>query len=229
MTPDELPLKNVCVLIPTREGISTNTRNCLDDLIVLGARRVVVSGCADVALARNLLMTRALDLTTEETECFLLLDDDILFDRATAQLLVERALLANRAVSAVYCTNDGHIAARRLDDDRWLTGLGFMAVPRSLLQIFANALPRLKSAREQDLYAFCQSRMLENDKELGTVWLSEDQWFCHCLGGVVLAPLRVQHWKRVPLLPDDHTMAFLFGASEATTAPDNPNPAKAPT
>lgn len=222
----ELPLTGVCVVIPTREGLPQQASNCLQDLLVLGARRIVLAGCADIALARNLLITRALDTRVDGEHTLLLLDDDILYDRATIQLLVERSRAAKATVSAVYATNDGHVAARPYGG-RWLTGLGCLAVPMSVMIRAASNLLRLKSARGQDLYPFCQSRYLANgDRFLGPCWLSEDQWFCRSLGGVEIAPLKVQHFKRMALVPDDATMQRLFdpASDDATDHQAAPTP-----
>lgn len=202
----ELPLKHVVLVMATREGVNDQTRKCVDRVEELGASRLQLAGCSDVATARNLLLTHALDTCEEHKTVFLLVDDDILFDPGVAQLVCEDALEGEQPVSAVYATNNGAIAGTPRGDGLWNTGLGFLAVRRDKLAEYAETLGgKLPGMNKNLIYPFCQSRVSRDGKE----WHAEDYWFCDGMGGVVLKPLGVGHLKRVPLTPDQHTLDMI--------------------
>jgi len=220
MSPSDLPLKHCAVLTPTREGVTSATRNCISELEQLGAERLDMAGCSDVALARNLLLSRALRHMPDHITTFLLVDDDMIFDRATAQLVVERAEQEGKPVSAVYPTNTLQLAAMRWENGLWLTGLGFMALPRVLLRNFVSQHKALPAMNGIEVWPFCQSAPSPD----GSMWWSEDYWFSYNMGGVILARLTAKHWKRMPLFADEQTMKTLFDepTPAATTGPEGP-------
>lgn len=192
----ELPLKHVIILIPTRDGLTLLTRNCVQESEQSGARRLELGGCSDVALARSTLLTRALESASEHVTVFLLVDDDMVFTPAQAVLLSDQALGSKYPVSAVYATSAGTLAHTRRADGRWNSGLGCMAVSRAELQRVADALPRVKGVNGQLVWPICES------KAIGDTWMSEDYTFCDRFGGALLANFGVGHVKRVPLYPD---------------------------
>jgi hypothetical protein len=205
---DDLPLRHVCVITPTRWGISQRTRACIEDLVVLGARRLDLAGVSDVALARNVLLTRAHDTSEEGITCFLLVDDDITFNRAQAQLLVEQALSEGIATSAVYPTDELTIAGMPWRDGLWLVGLGFCAVPRACVSAFASRHARLPAINGITIWPFCKSAPAPEGET--AMWWSEDYWFSFNMGGVRLARMAVTHWKPIALFADDATLDALF-------------------
>jgi hypothetical protein len=203
---DSLPLAHVVVLTPTREGVHNVTRNAITDIEVLGARRIDLAGCADIALARNILLGKALGLAPEY-KVIAFVDDDIVFTRAQFQLLVERAEREDYPVSAVYPTNELSLAGYRQESGRWLTGLGCWCVRRDLLAAYAETLPELSAINGTVIRPFCQTGPSVD----GKMWLSEDYWLSQALGGVVLARLAVTHYKRFPLTADEASMRAIFG------------------
>lgn len=197
-----LPLRHVVVVTPTREGVNAQTRKCIWALEELGAGRLDLAGCSDVALARNLLLTSALERSEPHRTVFLLVDDDMVFSTGDAQLIVERALSEAHPVSAVYATSSLALAHSRRPDGRWWSGLGFMAVRRDKLQELADKLPTLQAINRTPIKPFCQCR----PNEAGDMWLSEDWFFSEAMGGVILHTIGVAHLKRMPIEPDAHTL-----------------------
>ena len=201
MSLEELPLRHVMVLTPTRDGVCTDTRRCVERLEALGAKRLEISGVSDVAMARNMLLTQALMLIDASITMFLLIDDDMVFDAGTAQLLVDRAEQSEHPVSAMYSTPVS-LAHSERPEGRWFSGLGFMAVRVDKLKQYASRLPLLKAINREPAFPFCQCRPHPRRE----TWLSEDYWFCDQMDGVMLAPLVVKHLKKVPVYPDQETV-----------------------
>lgn len=181
----------------------------MDELERVGALRLELAGCSDVALARNLLYTAALDTAPDRITVFLFVDDDMSFTPAQARLVVEHAEETGRLCSGVYGGPQGDLAAMRRDDgDGWWVGLGFAAVQREQLSRVAQQLPRLTmraGGREQTVYPLCQSRMWEREGR-DARWMSEDFWLCEQLGGALLVKVPIGHLKTVPLYPDATTL-----------------------
>lgn len=214
MSASDLPLRHVWCLTPTRNGIEPLTRRCIDSVCELGAGRLELAGCSDVALARNMLMTRALESAPDDVTVFLLADDDMSFSRAQAELVVGECLERERPVSAIYATNSAAMAHTRRPDGTWLSGLGFMAVQRAHLQRVAEAMGTVVGINGAALYPFCQCG------PKGKGWFSEDYWFSDLMGGVDLLPMAVAHLKKIPLTADAHTIDRVL--SGALDVPEEP-------
>lgn len=162
-------------------------------------------GCSDVSLARNRLLSLALTNLSEmpNIDMLLLLDDDIVFGPDDAAQLVAKARELNAPVSAVYTNIQGFVCAKRMNNDMYLTGLGFMALPVEALVELSERLEACEGP-EGPIFPFCTSGpALERGKR---IWESDDFSFCRRLGGVGLMPLAVGHCKNVPLYPDEDTI-----------------------
>lgn len=206
-----LPFQRVLCITPTRSGLQPLTRRCIDALCDLGAARLELAGTSDIALARNLLLTRARE-APEHRDVFMLIDDDMSFSAAQAELLVQECLERDAPVSAVYATNASCLAATRRADGTWLTGLGFMALTRGCLQKYADELVSVVGINNERFLPFCQTGPHYEDE--GGVWLSEDYWFCRALGGVQLLPFSVAHLKRMPITADLETIDRIFAVKD---------------
>lgn len=195
--------RSIVVCTPTRDGLLPETRSAIEELTALGAERLELAGISDIALARNLLLSRVLTHTDKPT--VLLVDDDIVFTAQDVHQLVELATETGDPVSAIYATNAGTVAATRKcpGSTRWLTGLGCMALPRAKLVELTEHLPKVKALGRFDIWPFCTTG------PMGGEWSSEDYTFCRRLGGVRLAPVGVAHHKRVPIRPDPETIQRL--------------------
>lgn len=187
----------------------------------LGASRMGLTGCSDVALARNQLMTAALQRAEPERTVFLLVDDDITFTQAQGELICADALETEYPVSGVYVVSPTSLAHTPLEANRWLCGMGFMAIRRDLLQAYADRIGSVQTALSGEIWPFCQSR--ERDGR----WVSEDYWFSHEMGGVELIKIAVSHLKLVPLAPDERTVDMLSNPEAALAAAKEQEAAKA--
>lgn len=210
----EMPLKHVLILTPTRDGVSSITRRCITALEQLGAGRMDLAGVSDVALARNLLLTSGLDSAEKERTVFLLVDDDMSFSEAQAQLVIDAAEQGAYPVSAVYATSAATLAHTRRPDGRWWSGLGFLAIRREQLLELSRRLQPLRGMNGVMFMPFCQSRASVD----GERWLSEDYWFCEQFNGVELLPIGVAHYKAMPISPDQHTLDRIANEEMADNA-----------
>lgn len=180
-----------------------------------GARLVSLAGIADVALARNEVLTLALARNDSADVC-LLVDDDMVFDIAAAAKLVGFARRTGKVHSGAYATKDGKLAATRFDwdgrrtDGLWMVGLGFCALPFGKLEALAQKLGTVIGPQGKQIVPFCQSAVVVPAHDQKARWCSEDYWLCRALGGVLLAPyVAAGHLKSVPLWPDDETLERL--------------------
>lgn len=170
----------------------------------------------DITLARNVGLTRALTAMQEhDRDVILLVDDDMVFDVPRASALVEQARSLGAPVSAAYILATGVLAARRYQGDRWLTGLGFLAVPRAALERLAETSPRFRHSRgaTEQTIGFLQSSFDQVEPDGVRLWESEDFCFTRRLGGAVLAPIGVGHIKRRVMVPDMRAVSELLKPS----------------
>lgn len=202
----------VLVLMPTYSGAPD--MGCRNSLAKLRPGQVMQqSGISDVTLARNRLFTSAVDYCDRfsQFDVVLCVDDDMVFDADVAHHIIETARTTGRPASAVYAAVDGHIAAAKLEGlqpDRlgrptWLVGLGFCAIPIAALRALRATLAPVAINEHQRIYAFCTSGPSPD----GRYWESEDFSLCRRLGGVQLEAAAVGHVKRIPIWPDDATLA----------------------
>ena len=202
-------MKNLLVLTPSRRGVHALTRTCIAALEREGAERLDLTGCSDVALARNLLLTQALTVPSER-DMLLLVDDDMSFSLDQAKAVIASATLSCTPTSACYATNAGSLAHTRRKGGRWNSGLGFLALPRVVLAALAAELTELPAINGSKIKPFCQCRPSPD----GSEWFSEDYWFTEQLGGVELLSVAVAHIKEMPIRPDAYTLAHLNDGAE---------------
>ncbi len=137
----------------------------------------------------------------------LMVDDDMVFTLDQAQELVTHARETGVGASAMYATMNGTLAATRLftpppEQQRWLVGLGLLAIPGALLQKVAKASPSFDIHGEQQA-EFTWSATMRGR------WYSEDYTLCRRLGGVHLLPIAVGHLKTIPLYPAEETVTCI--------------------
>lgn len=211
-------MNRTVIAISYNRSMQEGTRACLMALMNAGAQLVQQTGSADVALARNMALTMALrSLVTlnrseklapaEHFDTVLMVDDDMVFTLAQAQELVTHARETGVGASAMYATMNGTLAATRLftpppEPQRWLVGLGLLAIPGALLQKVAKASPAFDIHGEQQA-EFTWSATMRGR------WYSEDYTLCRRLGGVHLLPIAVGHLKTVPLYPHEETVTCI--------------------
>lgn len=196
-------MKNTVALISTNRGIFDKTQTCLDLLSAEGLPNVLVQkGSPCVALARNLALHSACEYLRahEETDTVLMIDDDMLFSPNEAHAVTDRARLTGVATSAMYATLLTTIAGVRMGkdksgEDRWLTGLGFIAIPRELL-LWLESQSELFHYYKQPFREFTWACADSG------VWMAEDLRLTQRLGGVHLLPVVVGHLKTIPIYPD---------------------------
>jgi hypothetical protein len=201
----------------SHRGASDETLASLKALQTLGATVRIWSGLADVALARNVYLTRALrEVSGTATDVMLLVDDDMQVPADVAQQLVSRARATGRGISACYATNSGHLAATRCNGG-WLTGLGALAVTVDRVAALAQKSALCRTVNGETAYAFTWTGP-EHQDDAEPIWFSEDYRFCERLNGVLLEPVAVGHLKRIALYPDEETIARLTHEEEAREA-----------
>ncbi len=203
------------IVCASHRGVELETQKCLVACQQRGARLVSLAGIADIALARNEVLTLALARKDGADVC-LLVDDDMVFDVGAAAKLVGFARRTGKVYSGAYATKDGKLAATRFDwdgrrtDGLWMVGLGFCALPFGKLEALAQTLGTVLGPQGKLIVPFCQSAVVVPEHDQKPRWCSEDYWLCRSLGGVLLAPyVAAGHLKSVPLWPDDETLERL--------------------
>lgn len=241
-------MEGTLIVCASHHGVALETQQCMAALQKQGARLLSATGVADVALARNQVLTHALHFVAQPQvkppDVFLLVDDDMVWKPEAAAELVQRARSTGECWSAAYATKDGGLAATPLDwdasrtDGLRMVGLGFCAVPVAKLEALGKRLGLVVGPNGKALYPFCQCATVKPEHDGITRWCSEDYWLCLSLGGVRLAPyIAAGHLKTVPLWPDDETLRRLadgtplgsddntppaVGGSEPPTNPGTP-------
>jgi hypothetical protein len=169
----------------------------------------------DVTLGRNLGLSAVCDNLDRmpAIDTVLMVDDDMVFTIDDAGRLVEHTRLHRVAASAMYATTAGALAACRLDNGQWMTGLGLLAIPADLLLALRGRSQPFEFF-EETRYAFTSSGAC------GGHYLSEDFMLCKNLGGVDLLPIPVGHMKQAALYPDDETVAAIREGRRLTTELD---------
>lgn len=221
-------MQGVVVAVPTHRGFPfESTKAAVRALVSAGAELKVASKISDIAGGRSWLLTEALESAeAQNRDVILCIDDDMDFTTEQAQAVVDQARRTGIATSAIYCTEEGNFAGYRWQHPRFLTGLGFIAIPVRLLRYVASQLPYVKFNAKRRIYAFCESRAQSDDDE----WRAEDYDLCRKLGGVLLAPFAVGHIKPIALVPADQDVQRLLNweTSETIRAPlpadDEPPP-----
>lgn len=200
-------MKRAIVVLSHNRPIQDRTRACLGALTHAGAAFISHYGTADVALARCYALSAACEairkLGPGSRDMVLMVDDDMEFTLEQAQELVTHSRATRVPASAVYATTMATIAATRIDGtDRWLTGLGLLAIPAlALLELEQSS--ESFSIRDKDFTEFTWSKASRGE------WFSEDYTLCERLGGVHLLPIAVGHLKTIPIYPDAETLAAI--------------------
>src|SRR5690606_2490769 len=113
------------IVCASHHGVELDTAQCIAALEQRGARVLTSTGIADVALARNDVLTRALALVQRARahdeqaapDVLLLVDDDMVWTPEAAAELARLARQTEHPWSGAYATKDGHLAATPLDWD----------------------------------------------------------------------------------------------------------------
>ncbi len=191
-------LKGVAIVVVSYGGITGQTQKAIDQCRTIGAQLLSQYGTADVALARSIAMTKALRSIEEHQipiDTLLLLDDDVAPSLQAIEALVTSCRELREPVSGIYATADGTLPGLEWKDDKWLMGLGFMALPFAKIKALAESLRPLQ-VDDGTVIPFCQSGVHVERRDYYT---SEDYWFCLQLGGVTLLPIVADHIKRMPI------------------------------
>lgn len=205
-----IDLNGVLIATPLLAGtLHHATAASIMEAAEYGAKHIILSGCSDIALARNLILKAA--LAREDWTCLLWVDGDISFTAEAAHRVCRQSDLTGAAVSAVYGTDNGHVAATRAPawgPDRWLTGLGFLAVQRRHIWRLSKEFAPVTAMNGELIHPVFESLAIDGQ------WSSEDYTFCRRLGGVLLCPVGVDHHKIRTIRPDAATLAQANAALE---------------
>jgi hypothetical protein len=168
---------------------------------------LLASEISDIAGGRSWLLSRAL-LAAEKhgKDVVMLVDDDMDFSLAHAETLVAAVRDTGYPCSAIYPTETGAFAGRRWCPFRYLVGLGFCALPTTLLRSTAERLKQVEYGENREpIWPFAPS----GPNYAQGCWMAEDYSFSALLGGFYLLPMSVGHIKPVPLTADGETIERL--------------------
>jgi len=168
----------------------------------------MTQGISDVALARCIQVQAALKADDAAAaayaknegpavEFILMIDDDMVFTPQIAEAVLQEAHEAGRAVSARYMVGDvmrPKMACSNMGNGRYLTGLGFLAVP---IEQMRERVARAEMVKWGDKLI----PAITASGPAGPQWVSEDYEFTVGLGGVLLSKHEVGHVKPVTLVP----------------------------
>ncbi len=209
-------MQHVLVLTSSNRLMEHQTMVAVQDLVSRGAGWCEQRETGDVSLARNIALTLALGkLEVTAHEAVLMIDDDMVFGHEQAQAVVAHALARDVPTSACYVLGDERLAATHLTGDRWLTGLGFLCIPRTQLFALASQSTRFRAHRGStdwmvEFTRSCADLQLDGE----THWEPEDYRLTRRLGGVELLPIAVGHIKKRSLLPDQTKLGAFIAAQQ---------------
>lgn len=224
-------LHDVLVLLPSYRGPHPRTRALLEDLSACGANIVASYHCSDVALHRNLVAGRALQVleANERLRWVMWLDDDMVGTLAHVAFLRAACSELKAAVTGLYCKRtdpavltikqqarelpkrvcfDTELKPVSFESHGVLAGLGCLMVSRDDFQLHAATVPAFDhviAGRKMGVPALCCSGVCPD--ETGKIgWVSEDQCYCQGLWqwcrGVWTAPIVFGHMSETALTPD---------------------------
>lgn len=209
-----LMLHNV-VICSSHHGICSATQGAIGSLVRRGYNALIDEGCADVALARNMALSRAMEKIRELEDVneyvFLMVDDDMVFDATQADILCAQARMIQMPVSGIYATAGATVAATLLDPvtRRYLTGLGFLAIPVPRLLELESKSQSFRHGEGGPYTEYCWTGCADRcgashqlPPALHDGWISEDYCLTLRLGGARLSRMSIGHMKTVPLYPD---------------------------
>jgi hypothetical protein len=185
-------MKQTLILVVTHRGLSDETYECI---LKTGCPSICkVKGQACIDRARSIAFDQAFDAfrMVDELDVLLCIDDDMIFTPEDAQRLVDQARAEGEPVAARAVNSNGELAARPWQGN-WVTGLAFIAIPRTRFVELGKVLPRLGGIRE-----WCHTG---RHPDFPDQWIGEDYWLCAALGGVQLSPIGVGHMKPAILRP----------------------------
>jgi hypothetical protein len=224
-------LHDVLVLLPSYRGPHPRTRALLEDMSACGAQIVASYHCSDVALHRNLVAGRALQVLeqNESLRFVLWLDDDMVATLAHVAFLRLACSALDAAVTGLYCkrTDPSVLTIKQqaraeprdvviqagseslaFTSHGVLAGMGCLMVSRSDFRLHAATVPAFDhviGGRKMGVPALCCSGVCPD--ETGKIgWVSEDQCYCQGLwqwaSGVWTAPIVFGHMSETALTPD---------------------------
>lgn len=215
-------LSRVVVVRSSNRPIDGRCLDCVAALLRGGVAGVVDQrGSADVALQRNVSLSQALRFAGDHAavDVVLMVDDDIVFGLPAALAVTTYARKTGRPASGCYALADGELGYERLPNGRYLSGLGFLAVPVVALASVATLASVFEGDDGQTFWEFTTSASAVSDDGRRR-WVSEDFRFTRSLGGVDLLPVVVGHLKSKVVLPDRAAFAAL--TESPSTHPEDP-------
>lgn len=214
-------MRNTLVLVCSNRNAEKATAAALNQVVARGAARLDLDHVGDVALARNMGLSRALDLLARAPsyDVLLMVDDDMLFTVDQAQEVVAVARATGVPTSAAYVLASGVLAASHYRADRWQTGLGFLAIPVRVLEALSRSSRKFRASKSATEWTvqFTESGPVDDGAGKGElVFEPEDYCLTRRLGGVQLLPVCVGHIKSKVLQagPLDKLKAFLADAEK---------------
>lgn len=210
-------MKTTLVVRSSNRPIDQQANTCVLVLASAGAGLIDQSGCSEVSFARNQALSMALQVLKKSDRTFdmvLMVDDDIVFDLKTALAVVGSARASGVACSACYALANGNIAVELLPSGRFMTGLGFLAIPAPLLLRVAESAPVFLTNEKTEVVEF--TRSTSEDCPDGTRrWMPEDFYLTRLLGGAQLLPVAVGHLKTRAVQPDRAAAEALLESARA--------------
>jgi len=234
--PSKPELHDLLVLLPSYRGPTPRTRQLLEELSACGAHILPSYHCSDVALHRNLVAGRALQILEAKPDLryLLWLDDDMVGTVAHVTFLRATCADLGAAVTGLYCkrTDPSVLTVKQqacehprqavidteqnesisFDCHGVLAGMGCLMLSRKHFLAHCEAVPAFDhviAGRKMGVPALCCSGVCPDEN--GKVgWVSEDQCYCQGLwqwaNGVWTAPIVFGHMSEIALTPQVNAM-----------------------
>lgn len=197
-------MKQCLVVCSSNRLIEHQTQTAIQALVLAGACFLEQRDTGDVALARNLALTKAIRVLEQSAyDVILMIDDDMVFNTDQVQFIIERVRETKKAASGCYVLGNGYMAAQQMKSGLWQTGLGFLAIHRQALFKLANEVPVFAANKEAKFPTIQFTTTGFTTDAMGTQYFEpEDFCLTRRLGGVELLPIPIGHVKKRVLLPD---------------------------
>jgi hypothetical protein len=250
--PTKPELRDVLVLLPSYRGPQPRTRALLEELSACGATIIPSYHCSDVALHRNLVAGRALQVIEQHDRLRFIfwLDDDMVGTVAHIAFLRATCIALQAAVTGLYCkrTDPSVLTIKQqacevpheakilttndllhFESHGVIAGMGCLMVPRTDFLAHCEAVPAFDhviAGRRMGVPALCCSGVCPDERgKIG--WVSEDQCYCQGLwqwgSGVWTAPIVFGHMSDIALTP--HVNANWLPNHESSEPLTEPAPA----
>jgi hypothetical protein len=219
-------MKRTLLVYSTNRAVERETALSIAAVRALGCAIVEQSGSSDVSFARNFALTGALiEASKKNCDTVLMVDDDVVFTVEQASTLVAASRKLKAPCSGVYCDAHGHVSATPQPNGRYLTVLGFLAIPTQLLLALAKESPTFIWGGQKIVeFTYAKSEVADSEPRPDArprIWVGEDHRLTGRLGGAHLLPLVVGHVKKRILAPSDEELSrFKF----TTLEPDEIQP-----